>query len=316
MRQVWMNSKGEVDVMEVREVGIPDPRPGQVRIKVGAAGVNFADVMMRRGLYPDAPNLPAVAGYEVAGTVDDIGPDVAGDILGAKVVAMCNFGGYSESICLPRDQVWVLPAGVPVTAAAALPVNYLTAWQMVVERAKVQPGDSVLVHAGASGVGNAALQIAKMIGARVMTTVGSPPKAKQLQDRGFDDAILYKESDFANEVRRRTGKRGVDVIIDHVGIDTWEPNIRCLTKGGRLVLCGATSGYMAPTNLRFLFFKNLSLLGSTMGSKAALLRILSLVETKQLTPWIHDVLPMNRVQDAHEILESRQVTGKVVLSIN
>ena len=220
-----------------------------------------------------------------------------------------------QSVPAPCSALASVFVNLSFETAAAFPLAYLTAWQMVVVRAQVQAGDSVLVHAGASGVGSAAIQIAQLRGARVITTVGSPQKAQRLQERGVDDAILYKEADFASEVRRRTGKRGVDVIIDHVGLDTWEPNIRCMAKGGRLVLCGSTSGYMASTNLRFLFFKNLSLLGSTMGSKASLLRILSLVEAKQLQPWIHDVLPMDRVQEAHEILESRQVTGKVVLHI-
>ena len=162
MRQVWMNRKGEADVMEVREVGLPDPRAGQVRIRVAAAGVNFADVMMRRGLYPDAPKLPAVAGYEVAGEVDGIGPDVEEDLLGAAVVAMCSFGGYSESICLPRAQVWRLPAGVSPVQAAALPVNYLTAWQMVRVMAPVGEGDLVLVHSAAGGVGQAVVQLCRL----------------------------------------------------------------------------------------------------------------------------------------------------------
>jgi NADPH:quinone reductase-like Zn-dependent oxidoreductase len=137
-----------------------------------------------------------------------------------------------------------------------------------------------------------------------------------LRQRGIDNVILYRHTDFADAVRRMTGKRGVDVIIDHVGVDTWEGNIRCLTKGGRLVICGSSSGYMAPTNLRFLFFKNLSLLGSTMGSKAALLRILALVETQKLRPWIHSVVPMEDIQDAHAVLEARQVTGKVGVCID
>jgi len=192
---------------------------------------------------------------------------------------------------------------------------FLTAWQMVVSRARVQPGDHVLVHAGASGVGSAAIQIAQLLGAHVITTVGSDEKANLLRKRGVENIILYRDQNFANEVRTWTGKRGVDVIIDHVGADTWEDNIRCLTKGGRLVICGSTSGHMAPTNLRFLFFKNLSLLGSTMGSKTQLLRILGLVEAQKLRPWIHSVLPLEEIQQAHELLESRQVTGKVVVQI-
>jgi NADPH:quinone reductase-like Zn-dependent oxidoreductase len=173
----------------------------------------------------------------------------------------------------------------------------------------------VLVHAAASGVGSAALQIAKMLQARVLATVGSADKVESVRRLGADEVIVYRGADLAAEVRRWTAKRGVDVILDHVGADTWEANLRSLTAGGRLVVCGATSGHEVPTNLRLVFFKNLSILGSTMGSKAALLRLLPLVEAGILRAVVDRVLPLERAAEAHHAIEARTVVGKIVLRI-
>jgi NADPH:quinone reductase-like Zn-dependent oxidoreductase len=208
-----------------------------------------------------------------------------------------------------------LPETLDFETAAAFPLTFLTAWHMAVDRARIQPGEDVLVHAGASGVGSAAIQIARLLGARVITTVGSAEKVAPMHELGAEHAILYRESDVAREIRALTGKRGVDVILDHVGLDTWDANIRSLARGGRLVVCGATTGHEVPTNLRFLFFKNLSLLGSTMGSKSELLRILPLIERGALRPVVDRVLPLAEIRRAHELLEQRAVVGKIVLRI-
>jgi NADPH:quinone reductase-like Zn-dependent oxidoreductase len=186
---------------------------------------------------------------------------------------------------------------------------------MAVARARIRPGETVLVHAGASGVGSAAVQIARLLQARVVATVGSRDKVERVRELGADEVILYRDTDFADEVRRLTGKRGVDVVLDHVGVDTWERNVRSLARGGRLVVCGATSGHEVPTNLRLLFFKNLSFLGSTMGKKSELLEILALLGQGKLRPVIDRVLPVRDVARAHELLESRAVVGKIVLAI-
>jgi NADPH:quinone reductase-like Zn-dependent oxidoreductase len=190
---------------------------------------------------------------------------------------------------------------------------FLTAWHMVVERARVRPGDEVLVHAAGSGVSSAAIQIAKLWGARVYTTVGAASKVEKARALGADEVILYRDADFAAEVRRLTGKRGVDVVIDHVGPDTFDRNVRSLAKGGRLVMCGSTSGFEIKTDPRFVFFKNLSILGSTMGSRGELHEVLKLVGQGLLRPVVDAVIPMAEVREAHRRLEAREVFGKIVL---
>ena len=184
IRQVWMRRRGDPRVLEVREVPAPAPGPGQVRLRVAWAGVNFADVMMRRGLYPDAPRLPAVAGYEVSGTIDAVGPGADPALVGRPAVAMCNFGGYSEAVCVSAAQAWPLPAGADLRAAAALPVNYLTAWQMVRVMAPVAPGGTVLVQSAAGGVGQAVVQLCALAGVRVIGSA-SPAKHEELRAQGL-----------------------------------------------------------------------------------------------------------------------------------
>jgi len=342
MKAVVIHEHGAPSVLQVEDRPQPEPGPGEVLVRIHAASLNHLDLWVRRGIEGVQFPLPMIPGCDGAGVVAALGAGVRDPQVGTRVALqpgtscghcaaclagddpLCRHygilgehrdGTQAEFISVPRANVMPIADSLSFEEAAAFPLAFLTAWQMVVSRAQVRPGDRVLVHAGASGVGNAALQIAQLMGAQVMTTVGSQEKADLLQQRGVDDIILYRSQDFATEVRRLTGKRGVDVIIDHVGADTWEGNIRSLAKGGRLVICGSTSGHMAPTNLRFLFFKNLAFLGSTMGSKAELLRILGLVEAQKLRPWIHSVLALEDIQQAHEILESRQVTGKVVVRL-
>jgi NADPH:quinone reductase-like Zn-dependent oxidoreductase len=343
MKAVVIEQHGTPDVLQVKEIPTPEPGPGEVLVRLHAAALNHLDLWVRRGIEGVRYPLPMIPGCDGAGVVQALGAGVRDLAPGTRVAlqpgtscghcAAClagddplcrNYGilgehrdgTNAECIAVPRANIMPIADSLSFEEAAAFPLAFLTAWHMVVERAGVRAGDRVLVHAGASGVGSAALQIARLHGAQVMTTVGSADKAAWLAEHGINDTILYRDTDFAHEARRRTGKRGVDVIIDHIGADTWEGNVRCLAKGGRLVVCGSTSGHEVPTNLRFLFFKNLSFLGSTMGSKSELLRLLGLVESRTLRPWIHAVLPLERVQEAHEILEARHATGKVVLSID
>jgi NADPH:quinone reductase-like Zn-dependent oxidoreductase len=184
---------------------------------------------------------------------------------------------------------------------------------MLVGRARVQVGEDVLVHAGGSGVGTAAIQIARLHGARVFATASSDEKAARLRELGADAAINYRTGDFLQEVRRLTGKRGVDVVVDSVGQDTWEKSLKALARGGRLVTCGATSGYQVATDLRFVFSKGLSILGSTMGSRAELARVAGLVGDRRLKPVIDRVLPLERVADGHRAMAERSLFGKIVL---
>ena len=338
MRQVWMTRKGEVEVLEDREVARPDPGPGEVRVRVEAAGVNFADVMMRRGLYPDAPKLPAVAGFEVAGTVDAVGADIEEEWVGNPVVAMCNFGGYSEWVCLPRRQVWRLPGGVEPAAAAALPVNYLTAWQMVRVMAPVGEGDLVLIHSAAGGVGQAVIQLCRLAGARILGSA-SPTKHGYLRDQGLEHVFDSRRSDFSREVLEFTGGRGVDVVLEPRNGRWIMESYRSLAKCGRLILFGFSSAAVGRTSgtlsalrtlagvpwLRLnplrLMNDNKSLAGVNIGrmwdQQARTSRwmeaLLELLFDGRIEPVIDAEFTFEEAGLAHRRLEDRLNVGKVLL---
>jgi len=338
MRQVWMKSKGEVDVLEVLEMPRPEPGPGQVRIRVEAAGVNFADVMMRRGLYPDAPKLPAVAGYEVAGEVDAVGAGVAKELTGSPVVAMCQFGGYSEYVCLPRRQVWPLPAGISPVAAAALPVNYLTAWQMVRVMAPVTAGDLVLIHSAAGGVGQAVIQLCRLAGARVIGSA-SPAKHDGLREQGLEHIFDSLRPDFAREVLEVTQGRGVDVALEPRHGRWIMESYRSLAKCGRLVLFGFSSAAVGKRSgtlsalrtlagvpwLRMnpirLMNDNKSVAGVNLGrmwdqqerTSAWMGELLALLADGRIAPVIDTVYDFAEAGQAHRRLEDRMNVGKVIL---
>ena len=342
MKAVVIAEHGGLDQLQFVERPDPVPLPGEVLVEVKAASLNHLDTWVRRGIPGVKYPLPMIPGCDGAGVVAALGAGVPGPPVGTRVAlqpgvscercAAClggedflcrHYGMLGETrdgtnaqfISVPASSLIPISAQLPFETAACIPVAFLTAWHMVVARARVQPGETVLVHAGASGVGIAAIQIARLFHARVLATVGAPDKAQTARDLGAEEVILYRDTDFAAEARRLTGKRGVDVILDHVGIETWEGNLRALATGGRLVTCGATSGHEAKTNLRILFFKNLSLLGSTMGSKAEMLRVFTLVESGALRPVIDRVLPLAQVAQGHRLLEERRVTGKIVLTI-
>ena len=207
------------------------------------------------------------------------------------------------------------PAALSFAEAAAIPLDFLTAWHMLVARARLRQGETVLVQAGGSGVGSAAIQIAKLWGATVFTTTGNATKAQRAKELGADEAILYRDVDFTAEVRRLTSKRGVDVVVEHVGGETFERSLKSLARGGRLVTCGATAGGEATINLRLVFFKLLSILGSTLGSLAELHEVMRHVEDGRLRPVVDRVLPMSQVAEGHRILENREAFGKVVLEM-
>lgn len=341
MKAVVIRAHGGLDALLAEEKPIPAPGPGRVRVKVSAVALNHLDIWVRRGVPGHPFPLPLTPGCDIAGVLDDPGPGGAGPfragdpVLVAPGVScgvceacargrdhLCRHygilgetcdGGCAEYAVVPAANLLPFPRGLPPERAAAIPLVFLTAWHMLVERAGVRPGDLVLVHAAGSGVSSAAIQIARAFGARVMTTVGSAAKAAKALELGAEEVVPYREKDFAAEGRRFTAKRGFDVIIDHVGPDTWEGNLRSLARGGRLVLCGSTSGFEVRTDTRLLFFKNLSLLGSTMGSRGELHEVLRLVEAGTLRPVVDSVLPLSEVAEGHRRLEAREAFGKVVL---
>ena len=240
MRQIWITRAGPPEVLQVKEAPDPQPKAGEVRIRVEASGINFADILGRMGLYPDLPPIPVVPGYEVGGRVDAVGAGVDGGWIGRDVLALTRFGGYAEMVCVPAQQVFVRPAGLSAAEGAAIPVNYLTAWQLIVVMGALKRGETVLVHSAGGGVGIAATQIAKHLGARVIGTA-SAAKHAELRALGVDHLIDYRTEDFETRTREITGGRGVELILDPLGGDSWKKGYRLLAPTGRLGAFGASA---------------------------------------------------------------------------
>jgi|SRR5579871_1935603 len=244
MRQIWITKAGPPETLVVKEAPDPVPKAGEARIRVEANGINFADVMGRLGLYPDLPKIPCVPGYEVAGRVDAVGQGGDPAWLGSDVFALTHFGGYADVVCAPTKLVFRRPEGMSAEAGAALPVNYLTAWQLIVVMGSLKAGETMLVHSAGGGVGIAATQIAKHIGARVIGTA-SASKHQELRALGVDNLIDYRREDFEKRAREITQGRGVELILDAVGGDSLKKGYRLLAPTGRIGIFGASS---AATN--------------------------------------------------------------------
>ena len=336
MKQVWIPKIGEPEVLEVREAPDPEPKAGEVRIRVAASGINFADILARMGLYPDAPKLPAVVGYEVAGVLDAIGEGVDDLREGDRVVAMTRFGGYSDVVCAPHQTVRPVPENLGFEGAASIPVNYLTAWLMLVRLGNVRKGERVLVHACAGGVGLAAVQICKHFGAEVIGTA-SASKHERLRDMGVAECIDYRTQDFEHVVTDLTDGRGVDIVLDAVGGESFAKSYRCLDSLGRLFVFGVSS--MAPGSkrqlgsallglLRMPKFKPLSLMSFNRGvfgvnvghlwdrgeeMTAMLGEILDLFAEGTFKPVVDRTFPFAEAAVAHRYIQDRKNFGKVVL---
>lgn len=342
MRAVTLRGHGGTEVLKLEDLPDPKPGPKEALVRVRACGLNHLDLWVRKGL----PNLklayPHILGGDIAGTVADVGPGADAAWKGRDVLLqpgiscgacpactsghddMCpkygilgehRAGGYAELVAVPQENLLPKPTGLSFEEAACIPLVFLTAWHMVVARAQVRPGETVVVMAAGSGVGSAAIQIAKLWGATVIATAGSREKLEKARRLGADHGIDYSKEDLAARIKELTGRRGVDVIADSVGVSQWEKMVRSLAWGGRLVTCGATSGYDAKTDLRHLFFRRLSLLGSTMGSKGELHEVMRHVEAGKLKPVLDAVYPLERVAEAHKRLEGRDVFGKLVLKL-
>jgi NADPH:quinone reductase-like Zn-dependent oxidoreductase len=336
MRQVWIPRVGGPEVLEVREAADPEPTAGQVRIRVAAAGVNFADLMTRIGLYPDAPKLPTVVGYEVAGTIDKVGAGVTGLAEGQRVLALTRFGGYSDVVVAPEALVAPLPDGLSFEKAAAIPVNYATAWLMLVYLGNVRAGERVLVHAAAGGVGVAAIQICKHRGAEIIGTA-SAGKHERLRALGVAHTIDYTTQDFQAEVARITGGAGVDIVLDAVGGKSFKQSYDSLAPLGRLFLFGGSAFSSGEkrnllTIARAYFalpsFKPFTLMGQNRGVfgvnlghlwdqskklQAMLREIMGLVEQRVLDPVVDKSFSFVEAGSAHAYMQARKNFGKVVL---
>ena len=342
VKAIVFSEHGGPEVLKYTDAAKPAIAANEVLIRVRACALNHLDLWVRRGLPGIAIPLPHIPGSDIAGEVAEVGALVKNVKLGARVVlapgvscghcAACAMGadnlcrryslfgymidgGCAEFVKSPEANVIPIPDSLSFEDAAGMPVVFLTAWHMLISRAQVQPGESVLVLAAGSGVGTAAIQIAKLAGARVIATAGTAAKLTKARELGADETINHSEQDILAESRRLTGKRGVDVVIEHVGVATWEKSVACLANGGRLVTCGATTGHDARTDLRQLFAKNLSLLGSYMGSRGEFFDVLKLVIDGKLHPVIDRVLPLEKCREAHVLLEQRQQFGKIVLKV-
>ena len=341
---IQIHEHGDIDKLELVELEAPPPGPMEVRVRMRAVALNHLDLFVRRGVPGHHFPLPLIPGSDGAGVVEALGPGVDSLAVGDEVVVFPGTScGHCQACLSGRDQhcrqyailgeardglatelanvplanVHRKPEGLSFVDAASFSLTMQTAWNMLVVKAGLQPGETILIQAGGSGVGVAAIQIAKMIGAVVWVTAGGPEKCQRCLDLGADRAIDYKSEDFVATVRQWTGKKGVEVVADHVGKDTFAGSIRCLDWGGRLVTCGATTGPNVEIHLAQIFFKSLSLLGSTMGSKGDLLRICQLVEQGRLTPVVGAILEgLSQYPGGHVFLEKRKVFGKVVVEIS
>ena len=340
MRALTLRGHGGLDQVVLATLPDPVPGPGEVRVRVRAAALNHLDVWVRRGWPALKLRFPHVLGSDMAGEVDEVGAGVDGSLKGRRVVVVpglscgrCGFclsgrenlcrefvllgehvcGGEADYLCVPATHVLPIPDAMSFHTAAALPVTFQTAWHMLTARAPVGPGSWLLVHAAGSGVGSAAVQIGKLFGATVIATAGGARKCESAIQLGADHVIDHEKQDFLEEVRRLTGKRGVDVVFEHTGEATWPKSLRSLVQGGSVVTCGATTGPNGAIDLRFLFARQLNVLGSTMGTRAELLEVLGHVAAGKLKPVIDRVLPLAEGVRAQELLESRQAFGKVIL---
>jgi len=342
MKAIVINRHGGPEVLEPATLPDPQPGPGEVVVRVRACALNHLDIWTRQGLPGRSIPFPHVLGNDIAGEVAALGAGVQGPAVGQRVMlqpgtscgrcAAClsgedSFcreykllgahlpGGYAEYVRCPAANLIALPDAIAFEEAAAFPLVFLTAWRMLVTRARVRLGEDVLVWAAGSGVGMAAIQIAKLHGARVIATAGSDDKLQKARGLGADETINHHSEDVVARVKALTGKRGVDVVIEHVGEATWERSILALAPGGRLVTCGATTGPTGKTELRYLFSKQLSLMGSYMGSKAELLLAAPHFFARRLRPVVHEVLPLAEARRAHETMEASKHFGKLVLRV-
>ncbi|MCB9824355.1 MAG: zinc-binding dehydrogenase [Planctomycetes bacterium] len=341
MQAVVIREHGGLDCLLFEDRPVPEPGPGEVRVAVKAAGINHLDAWVRRGVPGHAFPLPIVPGCDGAGFVDALGAGVSGLEPGQRVVLAPGVtagddewtargedqlsptygilgetrdGTCTDFVVLPARNAIPLADAIDFPTAAAFPLVSLTAWNMVVRRARLEPGETVLVHAAGSGVSTMAIQIARLAGAaRVLATTSSEEKAQRARDLGADEVVDYTDPDWSRSVKRLTNGRGVDVVIDHVGAATFAGSLKTLVRGGRYVTCGATTGAKVEAHLNLIFFRNLSVLGSTMGSLGDLHRLLGLLEAERLAPVVDDVLPLAEVREAHRRLEAREVFGKLVL---
>ncbi|MCE2413411.1 zinc-binding dehydrogenase [Candidatus Poribacteria bacterium] len=345
MKAVVFSEQGSAEVLQYTDVPKPTLDPNEVLVKVEACAVNYLDIHARRNRPEIEAKLrrsdtPHILGSDIAGTIDEIGDAVRGVTVGDRVVLapcipcgicsdchsraenLCDTqeligfqtnGGYAEYVKAPAQNAIQMPATLSFVNAAAMPIAYLTAWHMLITRAELRPEDDVLILGVGGGVGSAGLQIAKLTGARVFATASSNEKLQRARQMGADVTINYKDTDFSEIVLEVTNGRGVDVVLEHVGAATWEQSIASLAKNGRLVSCGVTTGNIGTINIRKMYQKQLTLMGSALGTISELRTLVYLAGQGKLEPIIDRILPLDHAGEAHLLLEKRQNFGKICL---
>jgi NADPH:quinone reductase-like Zn-dependent oxidoreductase len=334
---------GGPEVLERKTIDLDPPGPCQARVRVHAVAMNHMDIWVRLGGPAFKLQYPHRLGCDLAGVVEELGPGARGVAVGDRVMVqpglscgvckaclsgrdnLCRSyrilgenaqGGYARHVNMPDVNLIKIGAALGFSEAAALPLCTLTAWQMVFKKAQVKPGQTVVVHAAGSGVSSIAIKMCKLVGARVIATTGSPEKRDRAKALGADEVIVTGEQDYVAEVKRLTGKAGADVILDHVGGELFEKAIAAAAWGGRIVICGSTAGFAAKVDLRQIFFRQVEVLGSTMGSKGDLLEALPMILDGRLRATVDREVSLWDAREAHEALENRKVFGKVVLTID
>jgi len=341
MKCVRIHEHGGLEKLLIEEIPPPKISSSEVLVQVKATSLNHLDLWVRKGLPGVRFPLPIIPGIDAAGIVAEVGDAVTHVVPGDRVAIaqgiscghcvwclngqdnLCKDyrligehrdGADAEFLSVPGRNVIKLSKALSFEQAAAGALVFLTAWQMLVDKARVRPGEDVLVMGASSGVGSAGLQIAKLFGARVIAVTSSEKKADHARMLGADETIIRTKGNIVKEVRALTAKRGVDVVFEHVGSSVWDDCIKSLAKGGRLVTCGATSGFDAATDLRYIFYKQLQILGSTMGRKGDLITILKFFEEGKLKPVIDRVIPLDQVREGHRLLEEGTQFGKIVMT--
>lgn len=341
MKAVQVPMHGDASVLRIVELPVPQPTEGEVLVKMIAVSLNHLDLWVRRGMPGMKLPLPMIPGCDGIGEIVQLGQGVTHLRPGMRVLVEPGYssgasahdlagndhlsddykirGEHSDGLACEYVVVRArfalpIPAGLDPVRAAAVPLVFLTAWGMVVTRANVQAGETILVLAGTSGVGSAAIQIARDRGARVYATAGTPQKMAAARNLGAYEVVDHSNPDWPSQVKKLTAGRGVDVVVEHVGPATWEGSMKVLARNGRLVTCGGTTGPQVQLALPHLFIKNQTIMGSTMGPRSALPTIVDHVARGVYTPVVDRVMKIDEVQRAHELLESRQVLGKIVLT--
>lgn len=323
MRAVVVDRWMEPSELTVREMPDPEPRAGEVVVDVRAAGCNFFDILMPQGRYQVKPPFPFVPGAELAGVVSAVGTDVTTHAIGDRVLAAPGIGAFAERARVPAAGAWPMPPTMTFEEAAGVPIVYPTSWAALVLRAAVQPGETVLVHAAAGGVGLAAVQIAVALGARVIATAGGADKLAIAREAGAEVVIDYRSEDWVTAVRAATAGRGADVIYDSVGGEITDQSLKCIAWNGRLLVIGFASGTIPSVKLNRVLLKNISLVGLHWGAYAVheparvgetFRALFELYEAGRIRPHVHGTFPLERLPDALAALGGRRTSGKVVVT--